>query len=160
MATSIIELGSLAPDFRLYSATKEEVVLSSYSGKKNVLLLFLPLAFTGVCNSELCTVRDDLAKYADKNTEVLAIFPDSVFVLEKVKEEQRVNYPLLSDFNREVSGQYGALFAEFPAFGMRNVPKRSAFVIDKQGIIRYKEVRDIPQELPDFSKIAEVLQTL
>lgn len=157
---STIELGSLAPDFRLFSSDKKEVALSSYRNQKKVLLLFLPLAFTEVCSNELCTVRDDLDKYNNLDTEVLVVFPDFVFVLEQVKNMKQVNYTLLSDFNREVSALYGVLYAEFPVFGMRNVPKRSAFVIDKAGVVRYKEVLENPKDLPNLIEIDKVLQKL
>lgn len=160
MSNSVLEIGALAPDFRLFSADKAEIALSDYRGKQNVLLLFLPLAFTGVCMGELCSLRDDFSQYADSDTAVLAVFPDSIFVLEQVKNQHQVNYPLLSDFNREVAVKYGAQFAEFPVFGMRNVPKRSAFVIDKQGVLRYQEIKEVPQELPDFVKIVELLRSL
>lgn len=147
-----------APDFTLYSDEKKEVSLSDYTGK-NVVLLFFPLAFTGVCTQELCSMRDDIASYNDLNAEVLAVSVDSPFVLEKFKQEQGFNFPLLSDFNTEVSRAYGSIYEDF-VMNMHGVSKRSAFVIDGNGKIQYAEVLDNAGEVPDFEQVKETLRSL
>ncbi|MDR3679977.1 MAG: redoxin domain-containing protein [Flavipsychrobacter sp.] len=151
-----ITAGQQAPEFSLFDSDKKEIKLSDYRGK-NVVLLFFPLAFTGVCTAELCSIRDNYSIYNDLNAEVLGISVDSVFVLDKFKKEQNLNFPLLSDFNKEASTAYGAIYEKF-AFGMQGVSKRSAFVVDKEGIIQYAEVLEVPTELPNFTAIQDALK--
>ncbi|MEM8524924.1 MAG: peroxiredoxin [Bacteroidota bacterium] len=153
-----ITVGDQAPDFTLTSDAKEEISLSDYAGK-NVVVLFFPLAFTGVCTTELCTMRDDLSTYGDLNAQILAISVDSPFTLEQFKNAQNYNFPLLSDFNKEASEAYGSLYKEF-AFGMKGVSKRSAFVVDKEGIIRYAEVLENAGEEPNYEDIKATLSRL
>jgi glutaredoxin-dependent peroxiredoxin len=153
-----ITAGDKAPAFTLYSDAKEAISLKDYQGQ-NVVLLFFPLAFTGVCTQEMCTMRDSLAEYNDLNAQVLAVSVDSPFTLERFKQAEELNFPLLSDFNRDVSRQYGALYEDF-VLGMRGVSKRSAFVVDGEGIIRYAEVLESAGDLPNFVKVKETLQEL
>ena len=153
-----IEVGQQAPDFKLYNTDKNLVSLHDFNGK-NTLLLFFPLAYTGVCTSELCSVRDGLTRYNNMNAEVLGISIDSLFVLGKFKEDNNLNFTLLSDFNKEVSILYGCLYDTF-VFDMRGVAKRSAFVVDKDGIVQYAEVLESAGDLPDFEAIDAVLQRL
>jgi peroxiredoxin len=152
-----LEIGLKAPSFTLLDSDKNEVSLEQQKGK-NTLLLFFPLAFTGTCTAELCAMRDDIASYHTANANVFGVSVDSMFVLAKFKEEQHLNFPLLSDFNKEVSKAYGSLYETF--FGMNGVSKRSAFVIDKDGIVRYAEVLEKAAEIPNFIKIKEVLAEL
>lgn len=153
-----IQVGQHAPDFTLFDTDKKEVSLSSLHNR-NVVLVFFPLAFTGVCTAELCSLRDNISSYVALNADVLGISVDSIFSLQKFKEEQGINFPLLSDFNKEVSSAYGSLYENF-AFGMKGVSKRSAFVIDKEGIVRYAEVLEDAGKIPDFDAIQSVLNTL
>ncbi len=153
-----IKIGEQAPDFTLTSDAKEQVTLSNHKGK-NVVLLFFPLAFTGVCTTELCTMRDDIAAYEELDADIIAISVDSPFTLERFKQEQNLNFLLLSDFNAEVSGQYDSLYEDF-VLGMKNVSKRSAFVIDKDGVVRYAEVLESAGDLPNFNAIKESLSQL
>lgn len=153
-----VKVGETAPDFTLFSTEKKEVSLSDYEGK-NVVLLFFPLAFTGVCTTELCTMRDDIATYQNLDADIIAISVDSLFTLDKFKAEQNLNFTLLADFNREVSRAYGALYDEF-VLGMRGVSKRSAFVLDKTGKIHYAEVLESAGDLPNFEKVKETLSGL
>lgn len=155
-----IQIGQKAPDFSLFSSDKTKISLSDYAGKQNVLILFFPQAFTGVCTKELCAVRDDIARYNQANAQVLGISVDSVFTLAKFKEEQQYNFPLLSDFNKETSESYGSIYASFTDMGMKGVSKRSAFVIDKQGVIQYAEVLESAGDVPNFAAINEVLARL
>jgi len=153
-----IVVGQHAPDFTLFDTDKKEVTLSSLRNK-NVVLVFFPLAFTSVCTTELCSLRDNISSYVALNAEILGISVDSLFSLGKFKEEQNVNFSLLSDFNKEVSSSYGTIYESF-AFGMKGVSKRSAFVIDKEGVIRYAEVLEDAGKIPDFEAIQAVLNTL
>lgn len=153
-----IQRGDKAPDFSLYSSDKEKVSLSDLRGK-NVVILFFPLAFTGVCTEELCSIRDDKARYDALDAEVLGISVDTIMVLDKFKSEQGYNFKLLSDFNKEACRSYGSFYDEF-ILGMKGVAKRSAFVIDKEGIVKYAEVLDNAGEQPDFEAVKKTLQAL
>lgn len=153
-----ISIGQKAPEFSLYDTNKRKVNLADYKGR-NILILFFPLAFTSVCTAELCEVRDTISQYSQVNAEVLGISVDSLYTLAKYKEEQHLNFPLLSDFNKEVSNAYGVLYETF-GYDMKGVSKRSAFVIDKDGIIRYAEVLENAREQPDFLLIKETLNAL
>lgn len=153
-----IQLGQEAPDFTLYNSEKQKVTLSDYRGK-NVLLLFFPQAFTGTCTKELCSMRDNIALYAQADAQVFGISVDSIFTLARYKEDQQLNFPLLSDFNKEVSAEYGTLYDSF-VFDMKGVSKRSAFVIDRAGILRYAEVLETASDLPDFTAIQQTLANL
>ena len=153
-----ITIGQKAPDFTLHDSDKNKVTLSELQGQ-NVLLLFFPQAFTGVCTKELCGVRDNIALYNNANAKVLGISVDSVFTLNKFKEEQQYNFPLLSDFNKEVSNQYDSIYHDW-ILDMKGVSKRSAFIIDKEGVIQYAEVLESAGDVPNFGKIQEVLAKL
>lgn len=153
-----IQIGQTAPDFTLYDTNKQPVTLSEQTSK-NVLLLFFPLAFTSVCTAELCSVRDNLKIYESLNAVPFGISVDSLYALKKYKEEQTLNFSLLSDFNKEVSSAYGTIYERWN-FGMRGVSKRSAFVIDKSGVVQYAEVLENAGEQPDFSAIKEKLAAL
>ncbi|MCY7422567.1 MAG: redoxin domain-containing protein [Chitinophagaceae bacterium] len=154
-----IQPGDTAPAFTLFSSDKKPVSLSDYKGK-NVVLLFFPLAFSSVCTAELCSVRDQLARYNNANADVIAISIDSVFVLDKFKNDQQLNFTLLSDFNKEVSENYGVLYEIFPAFEMRGVSKRAAFLIDGEGIVQYAGECASPGDQPDFEKILSRIEDL
>jgi peroxiredoxin len=154
----LIQNGHTAPDFTLYNTDKEAVTLSSLQGK-NVLLLFFPFAFTGVCTQELCSTRDNIAMYQNAHAEVFGISVDSPFTLKKFKDELQLNFTLLSDFNKEVCASYGCLYETF-ALGTKGVAKRSAFVIDKTGTVRYAEVLENAGEIPNFTAIQECLKGL
>jgi peroxiredoxin len=152
------QVGQQAPDFSLYDSEKNKVTLSELRGS-NVLLLFFPAAFTGVCTAELCSMRDNLKSYENMNAKVFGISVDSLFTLNKFKEDQQLNFPLLSDFNKEVSKAYDSLYESF-VFDMQGVSKRSAFLIDKEGVIQYAEVLESAGDQPNFEKIQQALQTL
>ncbi len=151
----MLKTGDKAPDFTLRNSEKELVSLKQYRGQ-NVVLLFFPMAFTGVCTKELCDMRDSIADYARLDAQVLAVSVDSVFTLGKWKEEQKFNFPLLSDFNKTVSKKYDSLYKDF-VFEMKGVSKRSAFVINKEGIIQYAEVLENAGEVPNFEAVKKAL---
>jgi len=153
-----IQVGQKAPQFTLHNTDKNKVSLSDFSNK-NVLILFFPLAFTGVCTNEMCSMRDSMAVYNGLNVEVIGISVDSLFVLDRFKKEHNLDFNLLSDFNKEVSQAYGCLYENF-VFDMQGVSKRSAFIIDKEGTVQYAEVLESAGDLPDFNAIQVCLQTL
>src|ERR1035437_1859794 len=148
-----MQIGSPAPLFTLYNSEKESVSLSDLRGK-NVLLLFFPFAFTSTCTKELCFVRDNIAIYNKANALVFGISVDSPYTLAKYKQEQQLNFPLLSDFNKEVSAAYNTLYPTF-SLGMKGVSKRSAFVIDKNGSIQHFEILENAGEVPNFTRSEE-----
>lgn len=150
--------GLVAPDFTLYSSEKEKITLSNLKGQ-NVLLLFFPLAFTSTCTTELCFVRDNIGIYNNANAKVFGISVDSLQTLAKFKAEQHLNFTLLSDFNKDVSIAYDSLYEKF-GYNMKGVSKRSAFVIDKDGVVRYAEVLENASEIPDFKSIDKILTQL
>lgn len=152
------QIGQQAPDFKLFNTNKKATSLSEMKGK-NVVLLFFPLAFTSTCTAELCSTRDDLSFYNTMNAEVFGISIDSLFTLKKFKEELNLNFELLSDFNKEASLAYDSLYESF-VFDMKGVGKRSAFVIDKNGIIQYAEVLEDAGKVPDFTAIKNCLSNL
>ncbi len=153
-----IEVGQPAPDFTLYDSGKKQVTLSEQRGH-NVLLLFFPLAFTSTCTKELCSVRDNIAWYNNVDAKVYGISVDALHTLARYKEDQQLNFTLLSDFNKDVSALYDTIYEMF-GYNMRGVSKRSAFVIDKQGIVRYAEVLENAGEVPDLTAIQKVLKEL
>jgi peroxiredoxin len=153
-----IEPGQTAPDFTLYDSEKKQVTLSELKGQP-VLLLFFPLAFTSVCTAELCAVRDNIAWYNNMHAKVFGISVDALQTLAKFKEDQKLNFTLLSDFNKDVSRAYGSIYEMF-GYNMKGVSKRSAFVIDKEGIVQYAEVLENAGEVPNFEKIKAVLEGL
>ncbi len=150
-----LQVGDKAPDFKLVSSELKEVSLNDYKGKK-LVVHFFPMAFTGTCTTQLCTMRDSFGYYEGMNAEVVGISVDSPFTLAKFKEDQSYQFPLLSDFNKETSQAYGAFYEEF-VFNLKGVSKRAAFVIDEAGIITYAEVLDVATDLPDFEAIQKAV---
>ncbi len=153
-----LQTGQSAPDFTLYDTEKNPVKLSDQKGK-NVVLLFFPAAFTSVCTKELCGFRDNLARYNDMNAQVYGISVDMPFTLGEFRKQNNLNFPLLSDFNKEASTAYDTIYENW-AMGMRGVSKRSAFVIDKEGKIVHAEVLENAGEEPDYAKIDAALEGL
>lgn len=153
-----LQIGQQAPEFTLFDTDKKEQSLAQYRGQ-NVLLLFFPLAFTSVCTAELCSIRDNIKMYESLDVQPLGISVDSLFTLGKYREDQNLNFPLLSDFNKEVSKMYGSLYESF-AFGMQGVSKRAAFLIDEEGVIQYAEVLENAGLQPDFEAIQVKLREL
>ena len=156
-----LKVGDKAPDFTLKNQNLEEVSLSDFKGK-NVVLLFFPLVNTSVCEKELCSTRDGLSQYKDLDAEVIALSVDSPFAQKLWDEKHKFNFPLLSDFNKEVSKKYDAFYDVFAPgkFDYAGVAKRSAFVIDKEGTLRYVEVLENPGDEPDYDAIKDTLKNL
>ncbi len=153
-----IKVGEKAPDFKLFNTEKKEVSLENFNGK-NLVILFFPQAFTGTCTKELCEMRDDISNYQNLDASVLAISVDSVFTLIKFKEDNNYNFDLLSDFNKDISRAYGSIYEDW-ILGMKGVSKRSAFVLDKDGIVRYAEVLESAGDVPNFEEVKKTLQSL
>ncbi len=153
-----LRIGDKAPDFSLYSSDKILTHLSDFKGR-NVVLLFFPLAFTSTCTKELCATRDDISVYNDLDTEVLAISVDSPQTLARYKLEYELNFKLLSDFNKIAIRSYDTMYEEF-SLGMRGVAKRSVFVIDSEGLIRYAEVLENAGSMPDLEAVQNAIRNL
>lgn len=152
-----LAVGQQAPNFSLKATgEKEQVSLSDYEGK-NVVLLFFPFAFSPVCTDELCGVSEGLSEYAQVGTDVVAISVDSPFTNEAFARAEDIRFPLLSDFNKEVSEQYGVLY---DLGDFKGVSKRAAFVVDKGGVIQYAWSSDDPKQVPDFAEIKGKLEQL
>lgn len=154
----IIKKGDKAPEFTLYASDKSQVSLSDYAGQ-NLIILFFPAAFSGTCTEELCAMQDGLREYQSLNTNMVGISVDSFFSLAKFKEVNNLNYPLLSDFNKEVSRAYDAFYDSW-ILDMKGVSKRAAFVVDKKGIIQYAEILEQASDLPNFAAIKNTVQGL
>ena len=155
-----VEPGTEAPDFKLYDDETEAFRLSDYKDDKNVVLLFFPGAFTSVCTTELNQVNHDLGNFGH-DTEVVGISTDSPFVLAEFKKVHNFAFPLLSDHDAEVSAAYGAKYdGDFTPMNLDRISKRAAFVIDKEGTVRYAEVLDNAGEMPNFVELKSVLASL
>ncbi|SMC91821.1 redoxin domain-containing protein [Pedobacter nyackensis] len=146
-----LQVGDKAPDFTLFNSELKEVSLADYKGKK-LVVHFFPMAFTGVCTAQLCTMRDSFGYYEGMNAHVVGISVDSPFTLAKFKEEQSYQFPLLSDFNKETSQAFGAFYEDF-VFNLKGVSKRAAFVINEEGKVIHSEVLDVATDMPDFDAI-------
>ena len=146
--------GDKAPDFTLKNTEGEEVTLSDQLDR-NVVLLFFPLAFSSVCTKELCYTRDHHNDFEELNARVFGISVDSFFTLKAFKKARDFNFELLSDFNKNVSKKYDALYEDF--LGYKGVAKRSAFVIGVDGTIKYTEILEDAGELPDFDAVRSSL---
>ncbi|KPK65234.1 MAG: peroxiredoxin [Gemmatimonas sp. SG8_38_2] len=150
-----VDIGQQAPAFELNASTGETISLAQFRGEKSVVLLFVPLAFTPVCTNELSKMRDDYETYTKLGAEVLAASVDSQFTLRVWADQLKLPFPLLSDFNKEIAAAYGAIYEDL--MGLRGVAKRAVFVIDRDGIIRYRWVSEDADKLPAFEEIQEVL---
>jgi len=156
-----IAVGSKAPDFTLKSKTAagvSDIKLSANFGQKNTLLLFYPLAFTGVCTQEMCDISSGLNSYTDLNADVIGISVDSPFAQEAWATKERISVKLASDLNKKTAADYGVLLPDLGGFGATSA--RAAFVVDKQGIVQYSEQTPTPKDLPNFDAIKATLAGL
>lgn len=147
----MIREGDRAPGFRLASEPGVIIDLADHLGKDRIVLLFYPLAFSGVCTTELCTIRDMWSNFEGLKTRVFGISVDSPFVTKRYRQSVGLPFPLLSDFNKDVSTAYGVLQAE--SYGLRGISKRSAFVIGTDGVVAYAWVSDDDEVEPDYDAI-------
>jgi peroxiredoxin len=157
-----LAVGTKAPDFTLKSkpvgGDPKEVKLSANAGAKNTVLLFFPLAFTGVCTQEMCDVTAGLGQYSGLNAEVIGISVDSPFSQEAWAKQNNIGIPLASDLNKTTAKAYGVLLDDLLGFGSTSA--RAAFVVDKQGVIQYSEQTPTPKDLPNFDAIKATLEKL
>jgi len=156
-----LPVGNKAPDFTLKRKTADGIVdvkLMDQIGKRNTVLLFFPLAFTGVCTEEMCSVSSGIESYSSLNADVFAISVDSPFAQEAWAEKENISIPILSDLNKETAKAYDTLLPDL--IGLGSVSARAAFVIDKDGIIQYSEQTPTPKDLPNFDAIKDALNKL
>ena len=152
-----LNVGSKAPEFTLYDMEKNPRSLSEFHGK-NVVLAFYPGAFTGVCTKELCTFRDAMSNFNDLNAQVIGISVDSPFANKAFALHNNLQYPLLSDYSREVIGQYGGTHADFAGMKGYSAAKRAVYIIGPDGKIKYIWVTENPGVEPDYKAISEALK--
>ena len=151
------DVGSKAPDFTLTNQDRQPVTLSGQRGKP-VVLAFFPAAFSSVCTKELCTFRDSMAKLGQAKAEVYGISVDTFFTLKAFQDHEKLTFPLLSDFNKQVIRDYGVFNEDM--IGLKGIAKRAVFVIDKDGIIRHREVLEDARNEPNYDKVFAALASL
>ena len=153
-----VDVGSKAPDFTLVNQDRENVTLTQELAKGPVVLAFFPGAFSGTCTKELCTFRDTMSNFANANARVLGISTDTFFVLKAWGDQQKLGFPLLSDYNKDVIHQYGVVNPDM--IGLKNIAKRAVFVIDKGGVVRHREVLEDARNEPDYAALNEAVGKL
>lgn len=150
-----MKIGDTVHNFTLKNSEGKERTLDEIIDNKKALLLFIPLAFSGVCTDEVCKTRDNMKMYSSFNANVAAISVDSFFTLKEFKKQNNLNFELLSDFNKDVSKYFNALYEDF--YGMKGVSKRAAFILNKDRAVEYAEVLEDAGQLPDFKNIISTL---
>jgi peroxiredoxin len=150
-------LGSTAPDFTLTDQDRQPVTLSAARGKP-VVLAFFPAAFSSVCTKELCTFRDSLARLNGANAQVYGISVDTFFALKAFHDSQKLTFPLLSDFNKQVIRDYGVFNEDM--IGLKGISKRAVFVLDKDGVVRHREVLEDARNEPNYDQAFAALASL
>ena len=153
-----IEVGAKAPDFTLPNEDREPVSLSEQLKSGPVVLAFFPAAFSSTCTTEMCTFRDSAAEFNKTHATVLGISVDSFFALKAWKDAEKLNFPLLSDFNKTAIRQYGVVNPDM--IGLKDISKRAVFVIDKTGVVRHREVLEDARNEPDYGKVNQALAAL
>jgi glutaredoxin-dependent peroxiredoxin len=153
-----VDAGSQAPDFTLVNQDRQPVTLSALLRNGPVVLAFFPGAFSSVCESELCTFRDSLATLDSSKAQVVGVSTDTFFTLKAWAEQQRFNFPLLSDYNKEVIAAYDVVNPDM--IGLKNIAKRAVFVIDRGGVVRHREVLDDARNEPDYEAVQQALASL
>jgi peroxiredoxin len=149
------EVGSKAPDFTLVNQDRAPVTLSEQIGSGKIVLAFFPGAFSGVCTKEMCTLRDSMSQIAALGAKVFGISTDTFFTLKAWGEEQKLGFPLLSDYNKEAIRAYDVVNPDM--VGLKNIARRAVFVIDAGGVICYREVQDDARNEPDYEKLKQAL---
>jgi peroxiredoxin len=152
-----VDVGSKAPDFTLTNQDRQPVTLSEQRGKL-VVLAFFPAAFSSVCTKELCTFRDSMARLGQANAQVYGISVDTFFTLKAFQDHEKLTFPLLSDFNKQVIRDYGVFNEDM--IGLKGIAKRGVFVLDKDGVVRHREVLDDARNEPNYDKVFETLSSL
>ena len=152
------DVGAKAPDFTLPNQENKPVTLSEQLQKGPVVLAFFPAAFSSVCTTEMCTFRDSAADLNKVNAQVLGVSVDTFFAQKAWADAQKLNFPLLSDFNKTVIRQYGVVNPDM--IGMKDIAKRAVFVIDRNGVVRHREVLEDARNEPDYGKVKQALASL
>ncbi|MBI3401007.1 MAG: peroxiredoxin [Acidobacteria bacterium] len=152
-----IDVGSKAPDFTLMNQDRQPVTLSAQKGQP-VVLAFFPAAFSSVCAKELCTFRDSLSKLNQAKAQVYGLSVDTFFTLKAFSDHEKLTFPLLSDFNKQVIRDYGVFNEDM--IGLKGIAKRAVFVIDKDGVVRHREVLEDARNEPDYARVFEALARL
>jgi peroxiredoxin len=152
-----VDVGSKAPDFTLTSEERQPVKLSEQRGRA-VVLAFFPAAFSSVCTKELCTFRDSLARLNQAKAQVYGISVDTFFTLKAFHDQQGYNFPLLSDFNKQTIRDYGVFNEDM--IGLKGIAKRAVFVIDKDGIVRHREVLEDARNEPDYDAVFKAVAAI
>ena len=153
-----IDVGAKAPDFELPNEDREPVKLSEQLKSGPVVLAFFPAAFSSVCTAEMCKFRDSASDLNKVGAKVLGVSVDTFFALKAWKDAEKLNFPLLSDFNKTVMAQYDVLNPDM--IGLKGIAKRSVFVIDKSGVVRHKDVLEDARNEPDYGKVKQALASL
>ena len=153
-----IDVGAKAPDFELPNEDREPVKLSEQLKSGPVVLAFFPAAFSSVCTTEMCKFRDSASDLNKVGAKVLGVSVDTFFALKAWKDAEKLNFPLLSDFNKTVTAQYDVLNPDM--IGLKGIAKRSVFVIDKTGVVRHKEVLEDARNESDYGKVKQALASL
>ena len=151
------DVGSKAPDFTLTNQERQPVTLSALRGRP-VVLAFFPAAFSSVCQKELCTFRDGMNELNRANAQVFGISVDTFFSLKAFHDQQKLTFPLLSDFNKQVIRDYGVFNEDM--IGLKGIAKRAVFVLDKDGVVRHREVLEDARNEPDYKAVYATLATL
>ena len=154
-----VDIGKKAPDFRLHDTDRKERSLSEFNGKK-VVLAFYPGAFTGVCTKEMCSFRDSLSKFNNVNAQVIGISVDPPFSNKAFADQNKLNFPVLSDYNRQAVKAYDAYHENFIGLDRYTAAKRAVFVIDRDGVVRYKWVSDNPSVEPNYDEVLKAVESL
>jgi len=152
-----VDVGSKAPDFTLVNEERQPVKLSEQRGRP-VVLAFFPAAFSSVCTKELCTFRDSLSRLNQAQAQVYGISVDTFFALKAFHDQQGYNFPLLSDFNKETIRNYGVFNEDM--IGLKGIAKRAVFVIDKEGVVRHRQVLDDARHEPDYEAVFKALASM
>jgi len=152
-----VDVGSKAPDFTLNNQDREPVTLSQLRGRP-VVLAFFPAAFSSTCQKELCTFRDSMATLNRTNAQVVGVSVDTFFALKAFQDSQHLNFPLLSDFNKQVIREYGVFNEDM--IGLKGIAKRAVFVLDKDGVVRHREVLEDARNEPNYQKVFDSLSSL
>src|ERR1700674_1479782 len=151
-----VDVGSKAPDFTLTNQDRQGVTLSAQRGKP-VVLAFFPAAFSSVCAKEMCTFRDGMSRLNQASAQVYGVSVDTFFSLKAFHDHEKLTFPLLSDFNKQVIRDYGVFNEDM--IGLKGIAKRAVFVIDKDGLVRHREILDDARNEPDYGKVLAMVAT-
>lgn len=153
-----VDVGTKAPDFTLPNQDRESVTLSDQLQQGPVVLAFFPAAFSSVCQNEMCTFRDSMTELNKSSAKVLGVSTDTFFAQKAWADQQKLNFPLLSDYNKDVIRKYGVVNPDM--IGLKDISKRAVFVIDRSGVVRHREVLDDARNEPDYGKVKQALASL